>query len=303
MDLNARIADEGVVLLKNDGFLPMAKDSKVSLAGKSSVSLVRGGAGSGAGSVSPGITEIKMVDSLKNAGLQVNKTLSDFYDSSASGDGRTNGNTRWKGISEVTIGETPMSSYSAAVLSSMDEYNDAAIFVISREGSEGCDVKTCNAHDSEKDPKPISKRHALEMSVNEEALFAELKKHTEHIIIVVNSGNAYECDVFEKDPAVSAILWIGTPGANGAGAVGRILTGDVNPSGKTVDTWTRDFTLDPSFKNFSDNAQNNLTTDKNGNEIYAPADTLFNADGSPVRSDGSYKGTPKWSDEKNKVVE
>ena len=303
MDLNARIADEGVVLLKNDGFLPMAKDSKVSLAGKSSVSLVRGGAGSGAGSVSPGITEIKMVDSLKNAGLQVNKTLSDFYDSSASGDGRTNGNTRWKGISEVTIGETPMSSYSAAVLSSMDEYNDAAIFVISREGSEGCDVKTCNAHDSEKDPKPISKRHALEMSVNEEALFTELKKHTEHIIIVVNSGNAYECDVFEKDPAVSAILWIGTPGANGAGAVGRILTGDVNPSGKTVDTWTRDFTLDPSFKNFSDNAQNNLTTDKNGNEIYAPADTLFNADGSPVRSDGSYKGAPRWSDEKNKVVE
>ena len=75
MDLNSRIADEGVVLLKNDGFLPMAKESKVSLAGKSSVSLVRGGAGSGAGSVSRGITEIKMVDSLKNAGLQVNKTL------------------------------------------------------------------------------------------------------------------------------------------------------------------------------------------------------------------------------------
>ena len=304
MDLNSRIADEGVVLLKNaNGFLPMAKDLKVSLAGKSSVSLVRGGAGSGAGSVSRGITEIKMVDSLKNAGLQVNKTLSDFYDSSASGNGRTNGNTGWKGISEVTIGETPLSSYSETVLASMDTYNDAAIFVISREGSEGCDVKTCNAHDSQKDPKPISKRHALEMSINEEALFEELKKHTDNIIIVVNSGNAYECDVFEKDPAVKAILWMGTPGANGAGAVGRILTGDVNPSGKTVDTWTRDFTKDPSFQNFSDNAQNNLTTDAQGNEIYAPADTLFNADGTPVRSDGSYKGTPKWSDEKNKVVE
>ena len=304
MDLNSRIADEGVVLLKNaNGFLPMAKDSKVSLAGKSSVSLVRGGAGSGAGSVSRGITEIKMVDSLKNAGLQVNKTLSDFYDSSASGNGRTNGNTNWKGISEVTIGETPLSSYSETVLASMDTYNDAAIFVISREGSEGCDVKTCNAHDSQKDPKPISKRHALEMSINEEALFEELKKHTDNIIIVVNSGNAYECDVFEKDPAVKAILWMGTPGANGAGAVGRILTGDVNPSGKTVDTWTRDFTKDPSFQNFSDNAQNNLTTDAQGNEIYAPADTLFNADGTPVRSDGSYKGAPKYTDEKNKVVE
>ena len=305
MDLNARIADEGVVLLKNeDGFLPMAKASKVSLAGKSSVSLVRGGAGSGAGSVSSGITEIKMVGSLEDAGLVVNKTLSSFYeDSSKSGRGRDNGNSGWTGISEVIIGETALNKYPQNVISSLDEYNDAAIFVISREGSEGCDVKTCNAHDTEKDPKPISKRHALEMSINEEALFEELKKHTDNIIIVVNSGNAYECDVFEKDPAVKAVLWIGTPGANGAGAVGRILVGDVNPSGKTVDTWTRDFTLDPSFQNFSDNAQNNLTTDSKGNEIYAPADTLFNADGSPVRSDGSYKGAPKWSDQKNKVVE
>ena len=302
MDLNQRISDEGCVLLKNDGFLPMAKNSKVSLAGKSSISLVRGGAGSGAGSVSRGITEIKMVDSLESAGLLVNKTLTSFYESSASGSGRTNGNSNWKGISEVTIGETPLSSYSQDVLASIDEYKDAAIFVISREGSEGCDVKTCNAHDSQKNPNPISKRHALEMSVNEEALFNELKQHTDHIIIIINSGNAYECDVFEKDDKVSGILWIGTPGANGAGAVGRILTGDVNPSGKTVDTWTRDFTKDPSFQNFSDNAQNNLVLDANGNEIYAPADTLFNADGTPVRSDGTYKGAPVYEDELNKVV-
>ncbi|MBO7614279.1 MAG: glycoside hydrolase family 3 C-terminal domain-containing protein, partial [Bacilli bacterium] len=302
MDLNQRISDEGCVLLKNDGFLPMAKNSKVSLAGKSSISLVRGGAGSGAGSVSRGITEIKMVDSLESAGLLVNKTLTSFYESSASGSGRTNGNSNWKGISEVTIGETPLSSYSQDVLASIDEYKDAAIFVISREGSEGCDVKTCNAHDSQKNPNPISNRHALEMSVNEEALFNELKQHTDHIIIIINSGNAYECDVFEKDDKVSGILWIGTPGANGAGAVGRILTGDVNPSGKTVDTWTRDFTKDPSFQNFSDNAQNNLVLDANGNEIYAPADTLFNADGTPVRSDGTYKGAPVYEDELNKVV-
>ena len=303
MDLNQRISDEGCVLLKNDGFLPMAKDSKVSLAGKSSVTLVRGGAGSGSGTISRGITEIKMVDSLEKVGLKVNKTLTDFYGSSASGGGRTNGNTGWKGISEVTIGETPLSSYSQTVLDSMDEYDDAAIFVISREGSEGCDVKTCNAHDSEKNPNPVSKKHALEMSDNEVALFNELKKHTDHIIIIINSGNAYECDVFEKDDAVSAVLWIGTPGANGAGAVGRILTGEVNPSGRTVDTWTRDFTKDPSFQNFSDNAQTNLVRDKNGNEIYAPADTLFNADGTPVRSDGTYIGEPVYEDELNKVVE
>ena len=304
MDLNARIADEGVVLLKNDNnFLPMAKNSKVSLAGKSSVDLVKGGAGSGAGQVNQGITEIKMMDSLTSVGLVLNQKLTAFYqDNNKSGRGRTNGNSSWKGISEVTIGETALNQYPADVLESLSEYNDAVIFVISREGSEGCDVKTCNCSDTEKNPNPISKRHALQMSVNEEALFNKLKEYTENIIVVINSGNAYECDVFENDDDVKAVLWMGTPGANGAGAIGRILVGDVNPSGKTVDTWTRDFTKDPSFKNFSDNAQNNLTTDANGNEIYAPADTLFNADGTPVRSDGSFKGAPQWEDEKNKVV-
>ena len=304
MNLNIKIAEEGVVLLKNqDGFLPMAKNSKVSLVGKSSTSLVRGGAGSGAGNVSNGITEVKMDDSLDAAGLDVNKKLVNFYrDDSKSGSGRTNGNNGWKGISEVTIGETPLSKYSTELINSLDEFNDAAIFVISREGSEGCDVKTCNASDDQKNPSPISKRHALEMSINEEALFKELKKHTDNIIIVINSGNAYECDVFERDESVKAVLWMGTPGANGAAAVGSIIVGDVNPSGKTVDTWTRDFTLDPSFQNFSDNAQTNLTTDSNGIEIYAPQDTLFNANGTPVRSDGTFVGKPVYEDEKNKVV-
>ncbi|MCQ2087496.1 MAG: glycoside hydrolase family 3 C-terminal domain-containing protein [Bacilli bacterium] len=304
MDLNAQIADEGVVLLKNEGLLPMSKGSKVTLAGKSSVSLVRGGAGSGAGSVSSGITEIKMDKSLTDAGFQLNTKLRDFYsDNSKSGSGRTNGNTGWKGISEVTIGETPMSKYTQDLKDSMSEFNDAAIFVISREGSEGCDVKTCNASDDQKNPNPVSTRHALQLSVNEEALFNELKTHTDNVIIIINSGNAYECDVFEKDPKVKAVLWMGTPGANGAGAIGRILCGDVNPSGKTVDTWSRDFTKDPSFQNFSDNAQTNPYYGADGKLAgYAPADTMFNADGTPVRSDGTFKGAPTWEDEAHKVV-
>ena len=305
MELNSKVADEGVVLLKNaDDFLPMAKGKKITLAGKSSVSLVRGGAGSGAGSVSQGITEIKMDKSLTDAGFQLNTKLRDFYsDNSKSGSGRTNGNTGWKGISEVTIGETPMSKYTQELKDSMTEYNDAAVFVISREGSEGCDVKTCNASDDQKDPNPVSTRHALQLSVNEEALFNELKEHTDNVIIIINSGNAYECDVFDKDPKVKAVLWMGTPGANGAGAIGRILCGDVNPSGKTVDTWTRDFTKDPSFQNFSDNAQTNPYYDDSGAlKGYAPADTMFNADGSPVRSDGTFKGEPQWEDAQHKVV-
>ena len=314
-----QLADEGFVLLKNkDNFLPMnPTGKKVSIAGKSSTKLAGGGAGSGSGSTSQGVTSYDMKKSLTEVGFSVNQSLIDFYNNNdKSGIGRTNGNSSWKGISQVQIGETPLSCYTDALKQSMDEYKDAAIQVITREGSEGCDVKMCDARDfspnangtnkSFTPTSPFSEKHALELSNNEVALLEELEKHTDHVIIVINSSNIFECEVLENDPKVSAILWIGNPGDRGVRAVGRILSGQVNPSGRTVDTWARDFTKDPTFQNFSDNAQTNKTTDKNGNPVFAAQDTMFNPDGTPLKSLGTYKrndGTPKYADEKNKVVE
>ena len=323
--LNKQICDEGFVLLKNKGnFLPMsAEGKKISLVGKSSGNLVRGGGGSGSGSVKNeenwqlfGDASLDVKGALEESGFEVNKAIQEFYgkwsksnwggasysNNSKSGNGRTNGNDGWKGNSEVTIGETPLSSYSAELLATLDEYNDAAIQVISREGSEGCDVKTCNAHDSKKtnsSAEQVSDRHALQLSENEEALFEEIKKHTDNVIIIINSGNIFQCDKFENDDKVKAILWIGNPGAVGASSVGRILTGEVNPSGHTVDTWARDFTLDPTYQNFSDNSQTNLVTAANGKKYYAPQDTMFAADGAPMLSygtDKNYKAhsSPRW---------
>ncbi len=323
--LNKQICDEGFVLLKNkDNFLPMsAQGKKISLVGKSSGNLVRGGGGSGSGSVNGeenwqlyGDSAQGVKGALEEAGFEVNKAIQEFYgkwaksnwggasysNNSKSGSGRTNGNDGWKGNSEVTIGETPLSSYTAELLASLDEYKDAAIQVISREGSEGCDVKTCNAHDSKKtnsSAEQVSDRHALQLSENEEALFEEIKKHTDNVIIIINSGNIFQCDKFENDDKVKAILWIGNPGAVGASSVGRILTGEVNPSGHTVDTWARDFTQDPTYQNFSDNSQTNLVESSTGKKLYAPQDTLFNADGTPMHSlgtDKNYKldGSPRW---------
>ena len=290
-EVNGRLADEGFVLLKNDGFLPMNGDEMVSIVGKSSINISRGGAGSGSGSVSSGVTAIDLQKSMTDAGFQVNDTATSFY-RSASG-GRTNGNDGWAGNSEVTIGETPITEVEGneALLESFSEYGDCAIQVITREGSEGCDVKTCNAHDSQKtnsNNKSISEKHALELSDNEQALFDLLHEYFDHIIIVINSSNIFECDVFEKDSKVSGILWIGNPGDVGPGAVGRILSGEVNPSGRTVDTWTRDFTKDPTFKNFSDNAQNNYV-DYNGEKYWIPQDSMLNADGSMTKSYGTNK--------------
>ena len=169
--LNGRMADEGFVLLKNDGFLPMAKGLKLSVVGKSSVNLSRGGAGSGSGSISRGVTGIDLQQSLVDAGFVINDSLTEFYnDKTLSGPGRTNGNTSWRGISQVTIGETPMASYSSELIDSLDNFNDAIIQVITREGSEGCDVKMVDARDNNTD-YPLTSKHALELSDNEQALF------------------------------------------------------------------------------------------------------------------------------------
>ena len=312
VEVNGQLADEGFVLLKNeDGFLPLSGDEKISIVGKSSTNLVLGGSGSGNGSVSAGVQAVNLQKSLTDVGFEINDELTKFYNNDRnsgynSGNGRTNGNSGWQGDSEVTIGETPMSSYPEKVLKTMEEdYNDLAIMVISREGSEGCDVKTCNAHDSIKTNnsyEAVSHKHALELSDNEEALLAYLEETFDDIIVLINSGNVFQCDKLENNDSVKSIIWMGCPGDVGAGAIGRILKGEVNPSGRTVDTWARDFTKDPTFQNFSDNAQTNMVT-VGGKDYYYPQDTMFNHDGSPVKSEGSYTGNPKWKVQDQYVVQ
>ena len=326
--IGAQLADEGFVLLKNDGFLPYDTDgARITIAGKNSISIARGGAGSGRGSIASGVKSFDVYSSMEAVGCETNQVLKAFYnDSNRSGIGRTNDNDGWKGNSQVQIGETPLNLYGDDELDSMDDYNDFAIFVITREGSEGCDVKTIDARDF--DPRntdrngnnantpedSITKKHALELSDNEADLLGELEAHFENIIIVINSSNIFECGELEEDPLVSAILWIGNPGDVGPGAIGRIISGEVNPSGHTVDTWARSFREDPTFQNFSDNAQTNddifhsNAGSHGGADTYAPQDTMFNPDGSPTRSygtDKNYSDTskPRWADENAKVVQ
>ena len=188
-EVNGQMADEGFVLLKNDGFLPMNGDESVSVVGKASINLARGGAGSGSGSISSSVgseSNLNLKASLKEAGFDQNPKTDSFYnDRNKSGSGRTNGNDGWKGNSEVTIGETDIEKVKAedGLVDSFDDYNDAAIMVIAREGSEGCDVKTCNCHDSIKtnsSSKAISDKHALELSDNEQALFEDITGVDDH---------------------------------------------------------------------------------------------------------------------------
>ena len=306
IEVNSQISDEGSVLLKNkDNFLPLKGDENISLFGKSSYQIIRGGRGFDEGKISDGVTSIDFEQSLKNAGFSLNEMLLNFYkDNTKSGPGRVYDSSSTP--TNEWSGETPISSYTDDLISTFKLYDDAAIMVIAREGKEGSDLLTRNFKDNSE--SSFTTNHSLELTRNEEDLYQLLKQKFSNIIIVINSSNPFECDEFEKEDKVKAILWVGHTGDVGAGALGRILSGEVNPSGRTVNTWARDFTKDPTYQNFGDNSQTNFKTDENGNPIFVPQDTMFASNGAPMRSYGTDKSyidhsNPRWEDETNKVVQ
>ncbi len=266
-DFNISIAQEGTVLLKNEGSLPLSANAGISVFGKNSVKLVLGGSGSG--NVS-GAASRSIYDSLEAVGFKVNPTLKDFYTSNESGSGRPGNPSIGAAVTGFSTGETPLSSYSAAVKDSYgagSEYKDAALVVISRIGGEGIDLPRTmqkSATDTEKvDGARKANDHYLQLDENETDLLKEVCANFENVIVVINASQTLELGFLDDpthyayQPNIKGAVWIGSPGATGIMALGQILKGDVNPSGHTTDTYARDFTKDPTWNNFGDNRVKN----------------------------------------------
>ena len=257
-----QICEEGMVLLKNEGnALPLANGAKVSIFGKNSVNLVYGGSGSaapGAGATGKYGARKSIYDSLTEAGFQCNEALKTFYESSASGAGRsTNPSMNNNGVSALKTGETPYSSYTDAVKNSYDNFGDAAIVVFSRIAGENWDLP--RAADDNPD------RHYLELDNNERELLRQIGQSGkfQHIIVLMNSSNYIDLGFLkaETNPTdyndfgkyVDGAIVVGSPGAEGIMALGKILNGTVNPSGHTVDTVYTNYSNDPTWQNFGGN--------------------------------------------------
>ena len=279
------ICEEGMILLKNDnGALPLKANAKVSVFGKNSVNIVTGGSGSAA----PGATGKKedkekygwrktIFDSLDEAKISYNKTLKDFYESNASGEGRSsNPEMENSGVPTLKTGETPISSYSSDVINSYNDFGDAAIVVFSRIAGENWDLP----RKADDDPS----RHYLQLDGNERALLKHIGESGkfQHIIILLNGSNyidlgfLYErtnsAEYNEYGKYVDGVINIGSPGANGIMALGGILSGKVNPSGHTVDTVYTNYDQDPTWQNFggnfTDGGDNYLTSEGKATKYY-----------------------------------
>lgn len=272
--VNEDICDEGFILLKNENnALPLATsatDKKaISVFGKNSVNLSYGGSGSSGGS-SGGTEDI--YTSLVAANYNCNPTLKSFYESTAqSGSGRA-GNPAIEndGLAGFATGETPVANYTAAVTGSYADYDDMALVVFSRIGGEGFDLPTTMqksfSNTEAVDGAWSAQDHYLELDKNEQDMLKHVCENFEKVVVIINSSTPLELgfldatadgDTTQLDydfaSHIDAAIWIGQPGDTGILSLGRVLNGEVNPSGRTVDTYYRDFAADPTFCNFGCN--------------------------------------------------
>lgn len=274
-EVNLKLAEEGFVLLKNENAaLPMNKGTRISVFSKNSVNLSYGGSGSGGFDTS---NNKDLYESLNDAGFITNPTLKRFYESSQSGPVRTaNSSDLDNGDNQkIATAETPQSKYTDVVRNSYADYSDAALVVVTRIGGEGFDLPR---YQGDSEGAVSADSHYLELDQNEIDLLTAVTDGTfKRVVVVFNTPSSFEA-TFLKDSAyaafadkIDAAVWIGFTGSNGITALGEILNGDVNPSGRLVDTWAADFTKNPSFVNFGTGCLPD-TTDKYDGGMYYSVD-------------------------------
>jgi beta-glucosidase len=243
------LAAEGIVLLENrDNALPLAGGAKVNLFGYATVSPLYGGTGSGASDTS---ANVDLVQGLTNAGLEVNQELVDFYKNSGVKRESQGGFTG----SDFTPAEVPAGKYGDSLLANAKSFSDTAVVMFSRIGGEGGDLPM--DMEAAGYSQAGGNRSYLELTQDEEDLLELVKAQGfGKVIVLINSSHAMELGFLED--GVDAALWIGGPGSRGMDAVGQVLAGAVNPSGRLPDTYAYDHTTAPAYWNAGDFTYSNL---------------------------------------------
>lgn len=251
------IADEGIVLLKNDNnALPLDDVTKLNVFGWSSTNPIYGGTGSGSVDESTCVT---LLQGLQNSGFELNTAISDFYTNYL--------DTRppvEMGGQDWTVPEPTLDEYDAAgIFENAKSFSDTALVVIARSAGENADLPTSITdedtfeftggwsgysgvrYSSNPDDIDPSKSY-LELSNREIAMLERVKSEFNQVIVVINSAGAMELG-FLEDSAIQGALWMAGPGQTGFDSLGNVLKGAVNPSAKLVDTYVYDLHSIPAF--------------------------------------------------------
>lgn len=239
-----QIAEEGIVLLKNDGTLPLKKET-INVFGASSSDgyFVYMGVGSGAGSA---VGRETLYGGLRSAGVQINETLAKKYNDLNLQRSSYYSLTHSEGMRKTYDFYEPDSSFYSQVKDDTTSFSDTALVVISRSGGEDGDWSQTTTYDTD-GTKHTDKSYS-ELSQKELEMIVWVRENFSKVIVLLNTANPIECG-FLDELGVNAALSCSLPGNHGTQAVGKILLGKVNPSGRTADTYAYDVTTAPTFIN------------------------------------------------------
>jgi beta-glucosidase len=252
LDLVEEIGAGGIVLAKNDGAaLPLASGAQLTMLGRAAADPVYGGSGSGSVDTNSAITARL---GLENAGFTINDPAYAAIEAYAAENPRGYIEMDRPDISTYNIGEMPLAGYEEQA-STFSQFGDAAVVFIGRPGGEGGDL-TQDMTDWDDNAQPG--QHQLELNKDERDLLELAKQSFDKVVVVINASTTLELGDLQSDEGVDAILLAGSPGSTAFNALGRILNGEVNPSGRTVDLWASDFTADPTFVNFGNFLYDNV---------------------------------------------
>ena len=261
--VSAKLQDEGTILLKNNGALPLAKGSIVMPFGYAYENPIYGQLTSG-GSAKWAVNPITPADGLKDY-VTIDTSAIDKLEGKPEELEEAPGTTSASVVGSVLGGNSIIYEYDPSSYNSLPENKQATGLVfISRAGQEGSDKK----HDAYIDGTP----HYLALSENEKGAIRAAKKACGKVVVIFVSSAPMElAPLIVGELEADAILWYGHPGDRGFSELGKILTGEVNPSGRTVDIFSNDFTKNPTYVNFGPFVYSNATIGYNGFEAYPDA--------------------------------
>ena len=274
------IMEDGIVLLKNESLLPLNETKKLNIFGWESINPAYGGAGSG------GINDlydiVSLNQGLENAGFSINQELVDFYNNyGADNPEMSIQKQSW------TLPEPPVDTYNDELIKSAKEYSDVAVVVLSRKAGEGhndipMDVKKA-AYDNnsdEYDDFPEGE-HYLQLSQTERDMVDMVCSNFDNVIVIYNGANQFELGFADEYPQIKSVVWCPGTGNVGFNALGKAFSGEVNPSGKTPDTFIYDMTTAPWWNNAEKTEYTNLADmavegmNAGTAQVYAPAFTNY----------------------------
>ena len=274
------IMEDGIVLLKNESLLPLNETKKLNIFGWESINPAYGGAGSG------GINDlydiVSLNQGLENAGFSINQELVDFYNNyGADNPEMSIQKQSW------TLPEPPVDTYNDELIKSAKEYSDVAVVVLSRKAGEGhndipMDVRKA-AYDNnsdEYDDFPEGE-HYLQLSQTERDMVDMVCSNFDNVIVVYNGANQFELGFADEYPQIKSVVWCPGTGNVGFNALGKVFSGEVNPSGKTPDTFIYDMTTAPWWNNAEKTEYTNLADmavegmNAGTAQVYAPAFTNY----------------------------